>query len=91
MRCASRIMWQSHAQSADFCCNTAEHGNLQTLQEVSHGRLLLGIGAGGGRDTPYADDARQSCRRNTVRQQHETRTSTAWLDRTLPVATAHLW
>ena len=27
-----------------------------TLQEVSHGRLLLGIGAGGGRDTPYADE-----------------------------------
>ena len=25
-----------------------------TLQEVSDGRLLLGIGAGGGRDTPYA-------------------------------------
>lgn len=27
-----------------------------TLQEVSGGRLLLGIGAGGGRDTPYADE-----------------------------------
>jgi alkanesulfonate monooxygenase SsuD/methylene tetrahydromethanopterin reductase-like flavin-dependent oxidoreductase (luciferase family) len=27
-----------------------------TLQEVSHGRLLLGIGAGGGRDTPYAGE-----------------------------------
>jgi len=25
-----------------------------TLQELSGGRLLLGIGAGGGRDTPYA-------------------------------------
>ncbi len=25
-----------------------------TLQEVSGGRLLLGVGAGGGRDTPYA-------------------------------------
>ena len=25
-----------------------------TFQEISHGRLLLGIGAGGGRDTPYA-------------------------------------
>jgi len=25
-----------------------------TLQEVSGGRLLLGLGAGGGRDTPYA-------------------------------------
>jgi alkanesulfonate monooxygenase SsuD/methylene tetrahydromethanopterin reductase-like flavin-dependent oxidoreductase (luciferase family) len=25
-----------------------------TLQQVSNGRLLLGIGAGGGRDTPYA-------------------------------------
>src|SRR5262245_33009880 len=25
-----------------------------TLQEVSNGRLLLGIGAGGGHDTPYA-------------------------------------
>src|SRR5438477_785281 len=25
-----------------------------TLQEVSGGRLVLGIGAGGGRDTPYA-------------------------------------
>src|SRR5271170_2870346 len=25
-----------------------------TLQEMSGGRLLLGIGAGGGRDTPYA-------------------------------------
>src|SRR5262245_22206680 len=27
-----------------------------TLQEVSDGRLLLGIGAGGGRDTPYATE-----------------------------------
>jgi alkanesulfonate monooxygenase SsuD/methylene tetrahydromethanopterin reductase-like flavin-dependent oxidoreductase (luciferase family) len=27
-----------------------------TLQEVSGGRLLLGMGAGGGRDTPYADE-----------------------------------
>jgi alkanesulfonate monooxygenase SsuD/methylene tetrahydromethanopterin reductase-like flavin-dependent oxidoreductase (luciferase family) len=27
-----------------------------TLQEVSGGRLLLGIGAGGGRDTPYATE-----------------------------------
>jgi alkanesulfonate monooxygenase SsuD/methylene tetrahydromethanopterin reductase-like flavin-dependent oxidoreductase (luciferase family) len=27
-----------------------------TLQEVSGGRLLLGIGAGGGRDTPYAEE-----------------------------------
>jgi len=27
-----------------------------TLQELSGGRLLLGIGAGGGRDTPYADE-----------------------------------
>jgi alkanesulfonate monooxygenase SsuD/methylene tetrahydromethanopterin reductase-like flavin-dependent oxidoreductase (luciferase family) len=27
-----------------------------TLQEVSGGRLLLGIGAGGGRDTPYASE-----------------------------------
>src|SRR5207302_10625148 len=25
-----------------------------TLQEVSGGRLLLGLGAGGGRETPYA-------------------------------------
>jgi alkanesulfonate monooxygenase SsuD/methylene tetrahydromethanopterin reductase-like flavin-dependent oxidoreductase (luciferase family) len=25
-----------------------------TLQDVSGGRLLLGVGAGGGRDTPYA-------------------------------------
>ncbi len=25
-----------------------------TLQQVSHGRLLLGMGAGGGRETPYA-------------------------------------
>src|ERR1700729_2243067 len=25
-----------------------------TLQEISGGRLLLGLGAGGGRDTPYA-------------------------------------
>src|SRR4029078_9537777 len=25
-----------------------------TLQEVSGGRLLLGLGAGGGRDTPYS-------------------------------------
>jgi alkanesulfonate monooxygenase SsuD/methylene tetrahydromethanopterin reductase-like flavin-dependent oxidoreductase (luciferase family) len=29
-----------------------------TLQEVSGGRLLLGIGAGGGRVTPYADEQR---------------------------------
>ena len=27
-----------------------------TLQEVSGGRLLLGVGAGGGRDTPYASE-----------------------------------
>ena len=27
-----------------------------TLQDVSGGRLLLGIGAGGGRDTPYANE-----------------------------------
>jgi alkanesulfonate monooxygenase SsuD/methylene tetrahydromethanopterin reductase-like flavin-dependent oxidoreductase (luciferase family) len=27
-----------------------------TLQEVSGGRLLLGLGAGGGRDTPYASE-----------------------------------
>ena len=27
-----------------------------TLQEVSGGRLLLGLGAGGGRDTPYAQE-----------------------------------
>lgn len=27
-----------------------------TLQEVSEGRLLLGIGAGGGRNTPYASE-----------------------------------
>jgi alkanesulfonate monooxygenase SsuD/methylene tetrahydromethanopterin reductase-like flavin-dependent oxidoreductase (luciferase family) len=29
-----------------------------TLQELSGGRLLLGLGAGGGRDTPYADEQR---------------------------------
>ena len=27
-----------------------------TLQELSGGRLLLGLGAGGGRDTPYAEE-----------------------------------
>ena len=27
-----------------------------TLQDVSGGRLLLGVGAGGGRDTPYANE-----------------------------------
>jgi alkanesulfonate monooxygenase SsuD/methylene tetrahydromethanopterin reductase-like flavin-dependent oxidoreductase (luciferase family) len=27
-----------------------------TLQEVSGGRVLLGLGAGGGRDTPYASE-----------------------------------
>jgi FMNH2-dependent dimethyl sulfone monooxygenase len=29
-----------------------------TLQDVSDGRLLLGVGAGGGRDTPYAAEQR---------------------------------
>src|ERR1700722_17739302 len=29
-----------------------------TFQEVSDGRLLLGLGAGGGRDTPYAAEQR---------------------------------
>ena len=29
-----------------------------TLQEVSEGRLLVGLGAGGGRDTPYAAEQR---------------------------------
>src|SRR5579872_3500720 len=29
-----------------------------TLQEVSGGRLLLGVGAGGGRGTPYAAEQR---------------------------------
>jgi alkanesulfonate monooxygenase SsuD/methylene tetrahydromethanopterin reductase-like flavin-dependent oxidoreductase (luciferase family) len=27
-----------------------------TLQEISEGRLLLGLGAGGGRNTPYANE-----------------------------------
>jgi alkanesulfonate monooxygenase SsuD/methylene tetrahydromethanopterin reductase-like flavin-dependent oxidoreductase (luciferase family) len=34
-----------------------------TLQEVSEGRLLLGLGAGGGRDTPYAAEQQALGRR----------------------------
>ena len=34
-----------------------------TLQEVSDGRLLLGVGAGGGRDTPYAAEQQAFGRR----------------------------
>lgn len=53
-----------------------------TLQDVSGGRLLLGIGAGGGRDTPYAheqyalgravdgDRARRAAVEQTVAQLH---------------------
>ena len=37
-----------------------------TLQEVSGGRLLLGIGAGGGDGTPYAAEQARSGARSTV-------------------------
>jgi alkanesulfonate monooxygenase SsuD/methylene tetrahydromethanopterin reductase-like flavin-dependent oxidoreductase (luciferase family) len=44
-----------------------------TLQEVSGGRLLLGIGAGGGMNTPYADEQLalgRSVPRDGVRRRH---------------------
>jgi alkanesulfonate monooxygenase SsuD/methylene tetrahydromethanopterin reductase-like flavin-dependent oxidoreductase (luciferase family) len=44
-----------------------------TLQEVSGGRLLLGLGAGGGRETPYAAEQRALGRPvpgDTVRRTH---------------------
>ena len=46
-----------------------------TLQEVSGGRLLLGVGAGGGAGTPYAAEQRGARPRRPVRRGPQSRPS----------------